>query len=265
MKLFDAGTLALTLALVSFISTPTSAQGINDAQIASIVVTANQVDVDAGKLAAARTTNDAVRKFAELMVTDHTGVNKAAVDLATRLKVTPQDNPTSQALKTGGEKNIAMLKTLSGAAFDKAYVDHEVAYHQQVLDAVDKVLIPGASNAELKALLVKVRPAFVAHLEHAKHLQASLKKENKPAAARTHVVTIADMQFTPSSLDVVRGDTVVWINKDIVPHTATAASGKFDSGKIEPQQSWRFAVRASGRFSYACAYHPTMAGLVAVK
>src|SRR5918998_6145958 len=107
------------------------------------------------------------------MITDHTGVNKSAVDLATKLKVTPQDNPTSQSLKTGGEKHLARLKTLSGTAFDKAYVDQEVAYHQQVLDALDKVLIPNATNGELKALLVKVRPAFVAHLEHAKHLQQS--------------------------------------------------------------------------------------------
>ena len=154
-----------------------SAQSINDAQIASIVVTANQVDIDAGKLAAATTKNAEVKKFAQLMVTDHTGVNKQAVDLATRLKVTPEDNDTSRSLKTGGEKNVADLKKLTGAAFDKAYVDHEVAYHQAVLDAVDKTLIPNARNVELKALLVKVRPAFVAHLEHAKHVAASLATE----------------------------------------------------------------------------------------
>lgn len=153
-----------------------SAQTVNDAHIASIVVTANQVDVDAGKLAAATTTNNEVKKFARLMVTDHTGVNKQAVDLATRLKITPEDNDTSRSLKAGGEKNVARLKTLKGAAFDKAYVDHEVTYHQSVLDALDKTLVPNASNAELKALLVKVRPAFVAHLEHAKQLQASLAK-----------------------------------------------------------------------------------------
>ena len=155
---------------------PSTAQTINDAQIASIVVTANQVDVDAGKLAAARASSADVRTFANTMVTDHTGVNKAAVDLATRLKVTPQDNPTSQALKAAGDRNIAALKKLKGKAFDKAYIDNEVAYHQQVLDALDKVLIPGASNEELKALLVKVRPAFVAHLEHAKHQQTALGK-----------------------------------------------------------------------------------------
>jgi putative membrane protein len=150
------------------------AQNPTDPQIASIVVTANQVDIDAGNLAKSKATNPEVKSFAALMVTDHTGVNKSATELVTRLKVTPEDNPTSQSLKSGGDANLAALKPLSGKAFDKAYIDHEVAYHQQVLDAVDKVLIPSASNADLKALLVKVRPAFVAHLEHAKHLQASL-------------------------------------------------------------------------------------------
>ena len=153
-----------------------SAQGVSDAQIASIVVTANQVDIDAGKVARSMAASAEVRKFAEQMITDHTGVNKSAVDLVTKLKVTPEDNPTSQSLKSGGDKNIANLKTLKGAAFDKAYIDHEVAYHQQVIDAMDKTLIPGATNAELKALLVKVRPAFVAHLEHAKHVQSSIAK-----------------------------------------------------------------------------------------
>jgi putative membrane protein len=153
-----------------------SAQAVNDAQIASIVVTANQVDIDAGKLAASMASDAEVKKFGQQMVTDHTGVNKQAVELAAKLKVTPQDNPTSQGLKAGGDKNIAHLKTLNGAAFDKAYVDNEVTYHQAVLDALDKTLIPNANNAELKALLVKVRPAFVAHLEHAKHIQSSLGK-----------------------------------------------------------------------------------------
>ena len=151
-------------------------QGITDAQIASIVVTANQVDIDAGKLAAARAASTEVQAFGQQMVKDHTGVNKAATDLAAKLKVTPEDNPTSQSLKTGGQKNVARLEKLQGAAFDKAYVDQEVAYHQQVLDALDKTLIPGAKNEELKALLVKVRPAFVAHLEHAKGIQASLSR-----------------------------------------------------------------------------------------
>lgn len=172
-KLFPS---ILAAAGVLAFAAPAASQTITDPQIAAIVVTANQVDVDAGKLAAKSASNADVRKFAQLMVTDHTGVNKAAVDLATRLKVTPQPNATSRAIQDGGDKNLAKLKTLKGADFDRAYIDHEVAYHQQVLDALDKVLIPGASNAELKALLVKVRPAFVAHLEHAKQVQSSLPR-----------------------------------------------------------------------------------------
>jgi putative membrane protein len=148
----------------------------NDAQIAAIVVTANQVDIDAGKLAASKAASAQVKEFAQLMVTDHTGVNKSATELVTKLHVTPEPNATSASLKKGGDENVAKLTKLSGAAFDRAYVEHEVAYHQAVLDAVDQTLIPSAQNAELKALLVKVRPAFVAHLEHAKQLQASLGK-----------------------------------------------------------------------------------------
>ena len=152
------------------------AQSPSDAQIASIVVTANQVDIDAGKLAESRSDNKEVKEFAKRMVTDHSGVNKQATELVTKLKVKPEENDTSKALKAGGEANLKKLQGLKGAEFDKAYADNEVTYHQAVLDAVDKTLIPSASNAELKALLTKVRPAFVAHLEHAKQLQASLGK-----------------------------------------------------------------------------------------
>ena len=151
-----------------------SAQDVNDAQIASIVVTANQVDIDAGKLAVRKASHADVKKFAQTMVTDHMGVNKQAKDLVAKLKVTPEANPTSKSLADGGQTNVTNLKTLTGKAFDKAYIDHEVAYHTAVLEAVDKTLIPGAKNEELKALLVKVRPAFVAHLDHAKMIQAAL-------------------------------------------------------------------------------------------
>ncbi|WP_179404450.1 DUF4142 domain-containing protein [Burkholderia guangdongensis] len=150
--------------------------GPNDAQISAIVVTANQVDIDAGNLAESKTHDKAVMAFAKQMVTDHTSVNNAAGDLVHRLGVTPEDNPTSADLKHGGDDNLAHLRTLDGKQFDHAYVDHEVAYHEAVIGALDHTLIPSAQNADLKALLVKVRPAFVAHLEHAKHLQSQLGK-----------------------------------------------------------------------------------------
>ncbi len=150
--------------------------GPTDPQIAAIVVTANQVDIDAGKLAKAKAHEKEVKAFAQQMITDHTGVNKAAKELVAKLHLTPESNATSDSLKQGGAQNVAALKKLSGAAFDKAYIDHEVTYHQSVLDALDKTLIPSAQNAELKALLVKVRPAFEAHLQHAEQIQSSLGK-----------------------------------------------------------------------------------------
>jgi putative membrane protein len=168
-------TMALSLGLTAAAA---QAAGPTDPQIAAIVVTANQVDIDAGNLAVKKSHTKDVREFAQRMITDHSGVNKAAVDLVTKLHVTPEDNATAQSLKAGGEQNLKNLKALNGAAFDKAYVDHEVAYHQQVLDAIDTVLIPSATNAELKALLVQVRPAFLAHLEHAKRIQAALAQKS---------------------------------------------------------------------------------------
>jgi putative membrane protein len=152
------------------------AQGVGptDPQIAAIVVTANQVDIHAGELAKSRSHSRDVQAFAQLMIIDHSGVNKAATELVQRLQLTPEPNPSSESLQKGGDDNLATLKNLQGHAFDKAYIDHEVAYHEAVIQALDKTLIPAAQNAELKALLVKVRPAFVEHLEHAKQLQSEL-------------------------------------------------------------------------------------------
>jgi putative membrane protein len=166
----------LALALLAAPALVLAQAGPTDPQIAQIVVTANQVDIDAGKLAVGKTKDKDIKAFAQQMITDHGAVNKQAGDLVNKLKVKPEPNPTSDSLKKGGDESNAKLKKLTGAAFDKAYVDHEVDYHQQVLDAIDKTLVPSAKNEELKALIVKVRPAFVAHLDHAKMLQSKMGK-----------------------------------------------------------------------------------------
>jgi putative membrane protein len=168
---------ALAISVLSVFATAAAAQsgGPSDAQIAGIVVAANTVDIDAGKMAKSKSKNKEVKKFAQLMITDHGGVNKQAGALVKKLKVTPEESDTSKGLKASGAETMAKLKGLNGTAFDKAYVDNEVTYHQTVIDALDKTLVPSAQNAELKALLVKVRPAFVAHLEHAKGMQSSMK------------------------------------------------------------------------------------------
>lgn len=150
------------------------ASGVTDANIAAIVVAANAVDVRAGELALGKASNPEVRAFAQRMVTDHNAVNQAAVALVTKLGVTPVESPTSTGLTASGDSTRARLAALSGPAFDRAYVDNEVAYHQTVIRALDGVLVPNARNAELKSTLVGVRPAFVAHLEHAQQIQTTL-------------------------------------------------------------------------------------------
>lgn len=153
---------------------PAAAGTVTDPQIAAIVVAANEADIKWARLALEKTQNPEVRGFAEAMVNDHGGVNQTAVELVTRLGVTPEPNPTSQQLSQGGDATHATLSGKSGADFDKAYIANEVAYHRTVLDAVDNTLIPNAQNAELKELLVSVRPAFVNHLQRAEQVQAAV-------------------------------------------------------------------------------------------
>jgi putative membrane protein len=147
-----------------------------DAQIAHIAVTANSVDSTAGVQALKKATSTEVKDFARTMIRDHGAANKLATALATKLSLTPEDNEKSRALETGYDQSQAELNapTLTGAAFDKAYIDHEVAYHQAVLDALDNVLIPQADNAELKALLQQIRPNVAQHLVMAQKIQGTL-------------------------------------------------------------------------------------------
>jgi len=145
-----------------------------DPQIAAIVVAANRADIDAAKLARKHTKNTNVKEFANTMIRDHESLNEQAKALVKKLGVKPQENATSKSLERGDKQNEASLKKLEGSAFDKAYVEHEVAYHQQVLDTINKSLIPNAKNSDLKALLEKAAPAIQAHLEHAKKLEGEL-------------------------------------------------------------------------------------------
>jgi putative membrane protein len=168
---------ALVTGLLVLTASVCSAQAAepNDAQIAGIVVAANTVDINAAKIAKSKSHDKAVKDFAKRMIVDHTDVNKQASALVKKLNVTPEDSDTSKSLTEGGVTNVAKLKTLKGAAFDKAYIDHEVVYHQAVLDTIDKTLIPNAKNAELKGLIEKVRPVIDEHLQHAKKIQTSMK------------------------------------------------------------------------------------------
>jgi putative membrane protein len=171
-------TIALAVAALTAVNAQTSpaASTPTDPQIAMIAVVADTVDIDAGKLATEKASSKEVKAFAETMVRDHTAVNAKATALAKKLNVTPEESATSKSLKSDGDKMLAKLKGMSGAEFDKAYVDNEVSYHEAVIGVVTKTLIPSTKNAELKSLLESAGPIFTSHLEHAKQLQASLKK-----------------------------------------------------------------------------------------
>jgi putative membrane protein len=147
----------------------------NDAQIAHIAYTAGQIDIKAAELALQKSKNREVRDFAENMVRDHKAVNDQALALLKKLKVTPQDNDTSKALLKQANAKRAELKRLTGATFDRAYAENEVAYHKTVNNALETTLIPDATNPELKELLTTGLKIFQGHEQHAEHVDSMLK------------------------------------------------------------------------------------------
>jgi putative membrane protein len=166
------------ITVLCFAGTSAMAQSMakpTDPQIAHIAYTAGQIDIRAADLALKKTQNNAVKTFADEMVRDHTAVNQKALALLDKLKVKPEDNDTSKSLAGAAAKKRQELSKLSGAAFDKAYAQNEVAYHQTVNGALETTLIPSAKNGELKNLLETGLKLFQEHQKHAEHLVSELK------------------------------------------------------------------------------------------
>ena len=152
---------------------------LTDPEIAMVAVVANQIDIDYAMIAKERSKDKEVLNFAETMASDHTAVIKQASDLVKKLGVTPKDNDVSKQLLSDAEKTKKMLRSKSGADFNKAYVDNEVAYHKAVIAAVKDLLIPQSQNKELKELLQNVVPALETHLHHAEMLQKKYANNHK--------------------------------------------------------------------------------------
>ncbi len=169
--------LAATAALCLLLTAPfaQAADKPTDPQIAHIAYTAGALDVAVAKIAISKSHNKDVVAFANDMVRDHEAVNVQALDLVKKLNVTPEDNATSKSLVASAKEERAKLAKLKGAAFDKAYIDNEVAYHKQVNSALETVLIPSASNADLKSLLETGLKVFQGHEQHAEHVASMLK------------------------------------------------------------------------------------------
>ena len=169
--------MAGVLGLLSLATGIACAQGskFNDVQIAHIAYTADQIDIQAAQQALEKSKNNEVRSFAQDMVRDHTAVNEKALASVKKLNVTPEDNSTSQTLSKQADAKSAELAKLNGAAYDKAYINNEVAYHKTVNDALQNTLIPGSSNPELKGLLTTGLKIFQGHQQHAEQVAAGFK------------------------------------------------------------------------------------------
>ena len=181
MKIFKSLTkaaicLAVSTALLSLPASAQNSQKLTDPEIASVAVTADQIDIDYARIAIKKSKNAQVIEFAKTMERDHGNVNKEAIALAQKLGVTPKNNPTTESLLAGAKKTTAMLNSKKGKAFDKAYVDNEVGYHKAAIGVVENMLIPDASNSELKSLLQSALPIFKEHLAHAEMIQKSFEK-----------------------------------------------------------------------------------------
>ena len=167
----------LFVGLMGFISYGQQKNELSDPEVASVAVVANQIDIDYAQIALKKSSNSAIKEFANTMATDHQAIIDQAVALAKKLGVTPMDNAVSQSLMDGAKKTKKELNEASINDFDKLYIDNEVAYHKAVIDAVKNILIPDTDNSELKNLLETVLPALEIHLEHAEMVQNKMMKK----------------------------------------------------------------------------------------
>ena len=154
-------------------STPAEARALDDATIVAIFDAANTADIETGTLAAERGASKEVRTFGAMLARDHRQVRQQGRDLAAKLHVTPTppaDDPGAKAHAAA----LAELRSLKGAAFDHAFLEHEFTFHRDVIDAVQKTLLPAIQNEELKAFVVKVAPAFQAHMEMARQIEKQI-------------------------------------------------------------------------------------------
>jgi putative membrane protein len=154
-------------------ATRTEAPALDDATIVAIFDAANTADIETGSLAAQRGASKEVRSFGAMLARDHKQVRQQGRDLAAKLHVTPTPPADDQGAKAHAAA-MAELRTLKGAAFDHAFLEHEYTFHRDVIDAIQKTLLPAIRNEELKALVVKVAPAFQAHMEMAQQLEKQI-------------------------------------------------------------------------------------------
>jgi putative membrane protein len=160
------------------IASEAPAAALDDPTIVAIFDAANTADIETGTLAMERGHSKEVRDFGAMLARDHKAVRQQGRDLAKKLGVTPTP-PADDAGAKAHTAAMRSLRALHGAAFDHAFLQHEVAFHKSVIDAVTTTLLPAIKNAEVKDLVVKVAPAFQAHMLAAANLDDRLTSKKK--------------------------------------------------------------------------------------
>jgi putative membrane protein len=173
-----AAVLALATASPAAAQTKTAAPRLDDPTIVAIFDAANTADIETGEIAAKQGYSKEVREFGAMLARDHATVRQIGRDLAKKLNVTPTP-PANDASAKAHAEVMATLRAKHGPEFDRAFLQHEVAFHKSVLDAVRSTLLPAIQNGELKALAVKVAPAFEAHMIAAQNLEKQLQTARK--------------------------------------------------------------------------------------
>jgi putative membrane protein len=169
---------ALTVLIpLGFASVAAADDKLNDPQIATVALTAHSIDAERADVALKKSKNEEVKQFAEHMKKDHTTGKNEVLALAKKLGVKPEESAVTRSLQDGAAGTAKQLRKLSGAAFDKAYVDAEVAYHNAVIEAINKVLLPQVKNGEVKQALENTIPTLQGHLIHAQQVQTHVQSE----------------------------------------------------------------------------------------
>jgi putative membrane protein len=168
-----AGLILAATAELSARSRPGTPAPLDDPTIVAIFDAANTADIETGLLAAERGHSKEVRDFGAMLARDHQQVRQLGRDLAAKLRVTPTP-PKDDASAKAHAQAMASLRAKRGPDFDRAFLQHEAAFHKSVIDAVQSTLLPAIQNEELKALVVKVAPAFQAHMLAAQNLERQL-------------------------------------------------------------------------------------------
>lgn len=175
MKNIIKSTMAIAIVAMLSSGPAWAADPLTDMEIAHAAYTADELDIAYAKIALEKSQTQAIRDFAMLMIKDHSAANEAALALLKKLGATPKDNAFSQTLVKNGEAKKAELAGLAGAAFDRAYAENELAYHQVVVKTVADDWIPTIQNAEFKQFMTDGNEIFKVHLDHAQKLVDGLK------------------------------------------------------------------------------------------